>query len=98
MRRLTCLVALAVSISLAARVLAEEAQHNTFTAPDGKKLNYATLGTSGTPVILIHGSGGNCETWLQNGIAASLAKTHKVYAIDMRGHGKSDGPRDSGDM
>jgi pimeloyl-ACP methyl ester carboxylesterase len=68
-----------------------------FTTTDGMKLHYAKLGTMGTPVILIHGSGGAARTWLENGVAQALAKTHVVIVANMRGHGLSQGPRD-GDM
>ncbi|MEX2583638.1 MAG: hypothetical protein WD766_10205 [Gemmatimonadota bacterium] len=34
----------------------------------------AKLGDSGTPVILIHGSGGQAQTWRDNGIAQALAE------------------------
>jgi pimeloyl-ACP methyl ester carboxylesterase len=68
-----------------------------FTTTDGMKLHYAKLGTTGSSVILIHGSGGSARTWLENGVAQALAKTHVVIVANMRGHGLSQGPRD-GDM
>lgn len=68
-----------------------------FTSSDGLKLHYAKLGDSGSTVILIHGSGGMGTTWLENGVAQKLAENHVVIVPDMRGHGKSEGPRD-GDM
>lgn len=68
-----------------------------FTTSDGLKLHYARLGNSGSPVILIHGSGGMARTWLENDVAQKLADNHIVIAADMRGHGMSEGPRD-GDM
>jgi pimeloyl-ACP methyl ester carboxylesterase len=72
-------------------------ERHYFTTTDGLRLHYAKIGDSGTPVILIHGSGGAAQTWLDNGIAAKLAQDHVVIAADMRGHGRSEGPRD-GDM
>jgi pimeloyl-ACP methyl ester carboxylesterase len=63
----------------------------TWTHPDGTKFHYMEMG-SGTPVILIHGSGGTAANWMANGLGAALAKTNKVYAIDMRGHGQTVGP------
>lgn len=72
-------------------------ERHEFTTTDGLRLHYAKMGNSGTPVILIHGSGGQAQTWLDNGIAAELARNHIVIAADMRGHGRSEGPRD-GDM
>ncbi len=62
-----------------------------WTGPDGTKFHYLEMGL-GTPVILIHGSGGTAVNWMANGLGANLAKTNKVYAIDMRGHGQTVGP------
>jgi pimeloyl-ACP methyl ester carboxylesterase len=42
---------------------------------------------------LIHGYLGNVDRhWVNNGVFASLAKDHRVIALDCRGHGKSDKP------
>ncbi len=62
-----------------------------WTHPDGTKFHYFEMGT-GTPVILIHGSGGTALNWMMNGLGASVAKTNRVLAIDMRGHGQTVGP------
>ena len=59
--------------------------------PDGTKFHFLEMGT-GTPVILIHGSGGTAVNWMMNGLAASLARTNRVLAVDMRGHGQTVGP------
>jgi pimeloyl-ACP methyl ester carboxylesterase len=66
-------------------------QDKFWTHPDGTKFHYLEWGT-GTPVILIHGSGGTALNWMANGLGASLAKTNRVLAIDMRGHGQTVGP------
>lgn len=65
-------------------------QEKFWTHPDGTKFHYFEMGR-GTPVILIHGSGGTAANWMANGLGAGLAKTNKVYAIDMRGHGQTVG-------
>jgi pimeloyl-ACP methyl ester carboxylesterase len=62
-----------------------------WTHPDGTKFHYLEMGT-GVPVILIHGSGGTAANWMANGLGPSLAKTNRVLAIDMRGHGQTVGP------
>lgn len=62
-----------------------------WTHPDGTKFHYLEMG-QGTPVILIHGLGGAASNWMENGLGPALAKTNKVYAIDMRGHGQTVGP------
>jgi pimeloyl-ACP methyl ester carboxylesterase len=66
-------------------------QDKFWTHPDGTKFHYLEWGT-GTPVILIHGSGGTALNWMMNGLGASVAKTNRVLAIDMRGHGQTVGP------
>ena len=66
-------------------------QEKFWTHTDGTKFHYFEWGT-GTPVILIHGSGGTALNWMMNGLGASLAKTNRVLAIDMRGHGQTVGP------
>lgn len=66
-------------------------QEKFWTHPDGTKFHYLEMGR-GTPVILIHGSGGTAANWMANGLGANLAKTNRVIAIDMRGHGQTVGP------
>ena len=66
-------------------------QDKFWTHSDGTKFHYLEWGT-GTPVILIHGSGGTALNWMMNGLGASLARTNRVLAIDMRGHGQTVGP------
>ncbi len=51
-----------------------------------KTLAYLTTG-KGPVVIIVHGVGGHKEDW--QGVARALAKTHRVYAIDMLGFGGS---------
>lgn len=63
-----------------------------FRTSDGVRIHYITQG-KGTPVILIHGYMANAQNnWFINGIAAALARNHRVVAIDCRNHGKSDKP------
>ena len=66
-------------------------QEKFWTHKDGTKFHYFEMGT-GTPVILIHGSGGTAANWMANGLGASIAKTNRVLAVDMRGHGQTVGP------
>ncbi len=66
-------------------------QDKFWTHADGTKFHYFEMGT-GTPVILIHGSGGTALNWMQNGFGPSIAKTNRVLAIDMRSHGQTVGP------
>ena len=64
-----------------------------WTGPDGTKFHYCEAGpANGTPVILIHGSGGTATNWMANGLGMALAKTNRVIALEMRGHGQTVGP------
>jgi pimeloyl-ACP methyl ester carboxylesterase len=45
-------------------------------------------GEQGTPVILVHGLGGSIENWVLN--VELLAQYHRVYALDLKGFGRSD--------
>lgn len=64
-----------------------------WTGPDGTKFHYCEAGpANGVPVILIHGSGGTATNWMANGLGMALAKTNRVIALEMRGHGQTVGP------
>ncbi|MFE7774949.1 alpha/beta fold hydrolase [Streptomyces sp. NPDC057445] len=61
------------------------------TTPRGVRLAYRIWGEpDAPPVVLVHGRGGGIGEWV--GIAEQLAATHRVYALDLRGHGLSDWP------
>ncbi|MFE9567929.1 alpha/beta fold hydrolase [Streptomyces sp. NPDC006692] len=58
---------------------------------DGVRLAYRVWGEeSAPPVVLVHGRGGSAPAWTE--IADHLARTRRVYAFDLRGHGLSDWP------
>jgi pimeloyl-ACP methyl ester carboxylesterase len=69
---------------------------HTFAGSDGTRFHYVEQG-SGTPVILIHGlTSSAVGGWFNTGIAQRLAKTNRVIALDMRGHGETGpSPADS---
>src|SRR5690349_8735054 len=68
-------------------------QEATTRSPDGLRLRYAVAG-SGQPVVLLHPFSDALESWWDIGLAGRLARTHRVIAIDARGHGGSDKPRE----
>jgi pimeloyl-ACP methyl ester carboxylesterase len=69
---------------------------HTWTGPDGTKFHYVEQG-QGTPMILIHGlTSSAVNNWFSTGIGQKLAKTNRVIALDMRGHGETGpSPEDS---
>ncbi|MGY4745245.1 alpha/beta fold hydrolase [Streptomyces sp. ATMOS53] len=88
-----CTVALAV-VTTASLVF------NAFTAgraapPEGLRYvqaadvrtRYRTWGTTGSPVVLVHGAFEQADTWSR--LAPLLAREHRVYALDLTGDGYS---------
>ncbi|GAB2477621.1 acetoin dehydrogenase dihydrolipoyllysine-residue acetyltransferase subunit [Xylanimonas ulmi] len=53
----------------------------------GRSLAYARSGEAGTAVVLVHGFGGDKNSWLF--VQEPLAADHVVDAIDLPGHGES---------
>lgn len=58
---------------------------------DGCQLHYEEYG-HGTAVLLIHGLGSSTLDWEYQ--IPELAARHRVIALDVRGHGRSDKPRE----
>ena len=59
----------------------------------GRKIRYAGAGQDGDVVLLIHGYGGDRNSWLF--LQEPLAAGRRVYALDLPGHGTST--KDVGD-
>lgn len=53
-------------------------------------LNYAEGGRPGTPLVLLHGLTGRWQNWLP--FLSLLSAEWHFYAVDLRGHGKSEHP------
>jgi pyruvate dehydrogenase E2 component (dihydrolipoamide acetyltransferase) len=53
----------------------------------GRTVRYLKIGEGGTPVVLVHGFGGDLNAWLFN--HADLAAHRAVWALDLPGHGES---------
>lgn len=47
----------------------------------------------GSPLVLLHGIGGNHTVW--NAVVPALAREHRVLVPDLRGHGRSPAPPES---
>lgn len=68
-----------------------------FASVDGMRLHYLAAGgadmglkTSELPIVLVHGLGGSTMLWQPN--LTALATKHRVFALDLPGHGLSDKP------
>jgi pyruvate dehydrogenase E2 component (dihydrolipoamide acetyltransferase) len=59
----------------------------------GRAIRYAGTGQDGDVVLLVHGYGGDRNSWLF--LQAPMAARHRVYALDLPGHGASS--KDVGD-
>ena len=57
---------------------------------NGVNLNYELAG-KGPAVIFLHGGNGNARDWANQ--VPVLSTKYKVIAMDIRGHGKSEGPK-----
>ena len=60
---------------------------------NGLNFHYQQAG-SGPDVILIHGVTGDLSIWFLCEAMGVLARSFRVTAFDLRGHGYSDVPRD----
>jgi pyruvate dehydrogenase E2 component (dihydrolipoamide acetyltransferase) len=75
----------------------EEALKPQTVEVGGRRMRYLKMGEAdGTPVVLVHGFGGDLNSWLFT--QPSLAQGHSVYAIDLPGHGGSSKQIDRGDL
>jgi pyruvate dehydrogenase E2 component (dihydrolipoamide acetyltransferase) len=62
----------------------------------GSEAGAAAGGSETAPIVLVHGFGGDLNTWLFN--QPDLAETHAVYALDLPGHGRSGKDVGAGDL
>jgi len=61
-------------------------------APDGTRLAWTSAGKGAPPVLLTDGIG--CAGWIWRRLAPALARERRVLHWNLRGHGKSERPRD----
>ena len=64
----------------------------------GERLHYLEWDgdPSAVPIVLVHGALRTAWTWLP--VARRLSASHPVVAVDLRGHGASDAPREGYDL
>jgi pimeloyl-ACP methyl ester carboxylesterase len=74
-----------------------EPREHRVDLPDGRPtLSVRELDGSRRPFLLVHGLASNARLW--DGVARHLAAGgHRVVAVDLRGHGRSDQPGDGYD-
>lgn len=58
---------------------------------DDCSIHYEEYGR-GAPVLLVHGLGSSCQDWEYQ--VPALSTRYRVIAVDVRGHGRSDKPRE----
>ncbi len=59
-----------------------------FISRDGAQLYYREEGTGSPPIVFVHGGAVDHSTWDEH--MAHFAPRHRVVAMDLRGHGRSD--------
>jgi pyruvate dehydrogenase E2 component (dihydrolipoamide acetyltransferase) len=88
----------AFQASFVAEAAQAEAEVPTSTVEvGGRRLRYLAQGEGqGTPVVLLHGFGGDLNNWLFN--SEKLAEGRTAYALDLPGHGESAKDVGQGDL
>lgn len=89
MIKLVLALCLAGCLSFHAGALPGEPAAATFATVDGARIRYVDLG-EGSPVVLLHGFGASLDSWAP--VIPTLAKHHRVLALDLKGFGWSDRP------
>ncbi|NHN40292.1 alpha/beta hydrolase [Halorubellus sp. JP-L1] len=57
---------------------------------DGRQIAYRRAGSTGPPLVLLHGAGVDDAGLSWEHVLPALGREHRVYAIDWPGHGDSD--------
>jgi len=77
---------MAAALLVAAPALAEAQPAGNRVAVNGMQMYYEVSGT-GAPLVVLHGAYMNIQT--MGAIIPRLAETHKVYALEFQGHGRT---------
>lgn len=68
--------------------------HSRWITVNGIRIHYYEQGPKNAPpVVLVHGLGGHAEDW-RNLRPWILGANHRIYMLDLPGHGRSEWPRD----
>lgn len=85
------LLLLALLLSLVFGTSAQAATTRTIALESGITVRYVVAGPrNAPPLVLLHGLGDTSRSWSL--MLPELAKSHRVYALDQRGHGASSAP------
>ncbi|HEY2074414.1 MAG TPA: alpha/beta hydrolase [Gaiellaceae bacterium] len=83
----SALASLAYNAATSGGVAASKLYTGPYVTVDGTQLAYRRWGTQGSPVVLV---GGAIEpTWVWHDVGPLLARTHRVYALDLPPFGYS---------
>src|SRR6476660_4047143 len=77
---------LTVPLLLAAATIAESQAVGNRVKVNGMQMYYEVSG-AGDPIVVLHGAYMNIPS--MGAIIPMLAKTHKVYAVELQGHGRT---------
>jgi non-heme chloroperoxidase len=67
--------------------------HTDVTGGGGVRLHVVETGNpAGRPILFVHGYSQNCLSWRRQ-LSSDLADEYRLVATDLRGHGRSDKPR-----
>ncbi|WP_165956891.1 alpha/beta fold hydrolase [Kribbella antibiotica] len=77
-----------LTYNFATRERAEPPPGLRFVQTADLQTRYDAWGTTGTPIVLVHGAAEAVESW--SALVPLLAKTHRVYAYDITGYGYSE--------
>ena len=87
-QQLTRLLCFVLACGFAVSIAAAQSK---FAKLDGTRIHYVNYGKGSDAIVLIHGWTLNLDNWRDQ--IPDLAKQHRVIAIDLPGHGKSDKPK-----
>jgi pimeloyl-ACP methyl ester carboxylesterase len=88
---LVATLAWAATSPVRAQLLALE---DRYFESNGVRIRYVEVGR-GEPILLFHAMSESVESWRETGVIDRLAADFHVIVFDMRGHGKSDKPREA---
>ena len=72
---------------------ADDGPEPAYAEVEAGRVRYLKMGDAGTPIVFLHGFGGDLNSWMFN--QPALSETTATYAVDLLGHGGST--KDVGD-